>query len=710
MVVKIHINFFNNINNHFYKERKMFKLFWSIFFSVLLGGLTLITTACGSGSSSGGSVNRGTAMTLGENGTGSFLGNCNLNSGACNITQQLFTVNTGAIISNKQGNFIAVGGGGGSKLSHSIPAISVSANGSTWSNAAQYPVTISGGLNAITIGNDGKYITVGDAGIFTSNDGNHWQNNTPNGIFGSAFSSVAISNNNMAVAVGGSGIIAYSNGVSAWQVINHSVTDQDLNKVVVNSKGVFVAVGDNGTIITSSNGSNWQTATLQTATTANFNSIAVSGNIFVAVGSASSATQTVYTSTDGMNWTAGMTTGSTPVAITNNLSDVAVNSQGQFVIVGTAGPIYYSTNGTSWGTNAIAAANLVAVTATPQGNFIAVGNNGTVLNISNNDWSASSITVPQVTGLNVLSITVSATGTYLITSASSQQDIGPIVYSANNGTTWNLINNGMPAYELSDMTANAQGILVAVGESGLILTSSNKGSTWSNVSNSSYTNNLTAVTKSNNQFVAVGAAGTVLQSTDGTNWTAPSNLPGNDDLYSIATNLQGMMVAVGKAGTVWVNNGTAWSAATNQNVTADNLNSVTINSAGTWIAGGDNGTIIYSKDGNNWSLASTSTTFKINKVLCTKTYCVASASSDTMNAPSVMLSSTDNIHWNVVAYDNLGWFDIIGIDALTGEVVASDVDITTSFTLVSSIYTSGNGNSWSNLGLNLGNNTYYKII
>jgi len=675
-----------------------------------LGALSIcsiiLISACGSGSSSGGGiVNRGTVMTLGENATGTFLGTCNLNSGSCNIAQQQFTNNIAEVVSNKQGNFVAVGM---SQMINSVPAISVSANGSTWGNAAQYPVALSGsseGLYAIAISNSGSYVTVGDSLIMTSNDGNNWQNNTPAGIFGSSFYSVAISNSNIAVAVGESGIIAYSNGGTNWQVMNHSVTSQNLNKVVVNSNGVFVAVGDNGTIITSSNGSNWQTANLQTAaTTANFNSIAVNGNVFVAVGNSSSSVKTVYTSNDGITWNPGMAGSPTPSAITNSLSSVAVNAQGYFVAVGAAGPIYYSSTGTSWtATSTPASGYLNAITANTQGNFIAVGDNGLVVAINSNNWSVNTSTISELAGVSLNTVNVSATGTYLITSGSTA------MYS-NDGNNWNAINNNMPSSELLDMTANPQGILVAVGENGLILTSSNKGSTWTNETNSSYTQNLTAVANGNNQFVAVGKAGTVLQSTGGNNWTEAPNLPGNDDLYSVAANLQGMMVAVGKTGAVWVYNGTAWSAATNQNVTANNLNSVTINTAGTWIAGGDNGTIIYSKDGNNWSLASTATTFDIGKILCNKTYCVASASSGDSPAPSVILSSTDNINWSIAAHDNLGWFQIIGIDALTGEVVASDVDFTPGLTLIAAIYTSGNGNSWSNLGLNLGNHTINKII
>ncbi|MFH1603748.1 MAG: hypothetical protein ABIH03_07560 [Pseudomonadota bacterium] len=245
----------------------------------------------------------------------------------------------------------------------------------------------------------------------------------------------------------------------------------DLRGLVLGS--ALVAVGAGGVTYSSSDGVNWTAGT--SPDTANLNAVAYYNGTYVAVGDGG----TVLYSYDAANW-AKQTIGAT-----SKLNAIANNSE-EFVAVGAGGTIVYSTDGITWGAaaNPATTSDLYAVVPYSNGLWIAVGANGT-----------------------------------LITSI--------------DGSNWNLIASNTPL----DLTAITFGVstvtnalvFVAMGASGALITSPDA-VTWT-AQPAVSANSISAVTYAT-QFIAVGTGGTILTSTDGTTWAAqPSTTSAN--LYAI---------------------------------------------------------------------------------------------------------------------------------------------------------------------------------
>ncbi|RTL01630.1 MAG: hypothetical protein EKK57_04200 [Proteobacteria bacterium] len=105
-----------------------------------------------------------------------------------------------------------------------------------------------------------------------------------------------------------------------------------------------------------------------------------------------------------------------------------------------------------------------------------------------------------------------------------------LITSCSTGTT------GQSGETLNSITKNESGILVTVGNHGMIQTSSDNGIQWhTQISNTS--NNLNGVAYGNKQFIAVGN-NTILSSADGTTWNVINQ--------TLNTNLAGIIYSQGK--------------------------------------------------------------------------------------------------------------------------------------------------------------------
>src|SRR5262249_591565 len=170
--------------------------------------------------------------------------------------------------------------------------------------------------------------------IFTSTDGESWHmasigpDNLP-GVFGS----IAYGNNTF-VAVGTNGSIYMSNdNGNDWNNVslpknNNPYLDNNLYAVTYGQR-VFVAVGDNGSIWYSNNGTNW--ALVQPAgsgiepSSMAFSSVTYGNGVFVAaIGDTGFDLddKTIWSSTDGVNWQAGVVLNQTPVLATCTLPSI----------------------------------------------------------------------------------------------------------------------------------------------------------------------------------------------------------------------------------------------------------------------------------------------------------------------------------------------------------------------------------------------------
>jgi photosystem II stability/assembly factor-like uncharacterized protein len=194
--------------------------------------------------------------------------------------------------------------------------------------------------------------------------------------------------------------------------------------------------------------------------------------------------------------------------------------------------------------------------------------------------------------------------------------------------------------KLNDVAWNGANVLVAVGDSGVILNSSN-GVTgaWSAVDPVPVSESLAGVTWGNAQFLVVGAGGTVLSSTDGANWSAEtSNVTA--DLDDVTWSVD-RYIAVGKNGTIIISNGDgSWTAQlTPATATTVALQGVASNDSRI-VAVGSNGTMLVSDDGGvNWSELPQMVNNDLNDVTWDGSQFVAVGSDDTI------LLSDDGLTW-----------------------------------------------------------------
>ncbi len=197
-------------------------------------------------------------------------------------------------------------------------------------------------LNAAIYG--GSYLAAGAGGtMLLSSDAITWTQQTCN-TNGNDLYALATNGAGGYVAVGQNGTIVTSIGGTSWAMVS-SGTLNDLYAVAYGN-GTWVAVGKGGTLLTSTNGSTWLSVASHTAqnlkgitygVTVN-QTTAVTANVFMAVGAAG----TLVSSTDyGVTWTATQINSGA-----NNLA--AVTYGREFVIVGNAGSIYTSLDGTNW--------------------------------------------------------------------------------------------------------------------------------------------------------------------------------------------------------------------------------------------------------------------------------------------------------------------------------------------------------------------------
>ena len=287
--------------------------------------------------------------------------------------------------------------------------------------------------------------------------------------------------------------------------------------------GTFVATGryDNGTgqvILTSLDGTTW--TRLDSAPIFDPFMVVYGNGLFAAV-----STQTVKTSTNGVDWVDRGPIGSL-------ILDGITFLNGAFVVwavdlISGNRVILTSTDAIIWTPHDTGSARRISDVAYGVGTFVVVGDPGTILTSEDAiTWTPRSLEVQvpfqAVTFGNGRFVAVGGSGW---------------IFTSTNGTSWTPQVSGTSSW-LSDVVFE-NGIFLIIGEDTLL--SSTDGLNW--VLHAVTSQRLNSVAYGEGWFVAVGSHGTVLTSTNGANWT---RLPpfGSGSLNSVAYD-SGVFVAVG---------------------------------------------------------------------------------------------------------------------------------------------------------------------
>jgi hypothetical protein len=436
------------------------------------------------------------------------------------------------------------------------------------------------GLNAVAFGG-ARFVAVGNGAIVTSDDGQHWTDQTFTNLsmLGIAYGAERF------VAVGTDTQLMSSTNGAAWKV--RSFGYGSLHGVCHGSHG-FVAVGGTissygfpiSLIVNSADGETWAASTGQLA----FGPLAVAfGNgTYVAVGvdfNYDANEPGIAVSTTSTNWI-------TLDSVTNVYLKGIAFGNGLFVAAGairsTLKPVVLtSSNAVDWNSFSLPSISLEHVSFDGS-RFIITGDQTAYISADGISWTSNRV-------INtVFSLQGSAGGNGQLICVGG----GGTIAASTNGIEW---TNLIPNNELFRGVAFKEPALVVVGNSG-ISTSTDDGVTWhlSTVTNKP----LMAVVTNGGQFVVVGSEGTVLISSNGNSWSQ-QNSGTTNSLNAIACADQ-RLVAVGAAGTIISSeNGIDWSL--KNSGTTNHLNGIAYGN-GAFVGIGDKGTLITSPDAQNWTV------------------------------------------------------------------------------------------------------------
>ena len=222
-------------------------------------------------------------------------------------------------------------------------------------------------------------------------------------------------------------------------------------------------------------------------------------------------------------------------------------------------------------------------------NIIAGTNNGGAFLTTDNgtDWShigldSSVIYALAVSGANVFAGTNKG-----------------VSLTTNNGSTWTIINNGLPGNKFVYNLA-VSGINIYAGTDKGVCLTVNNGTNWNQINNGLIASNISSIAASGNNIFA-GSANKIYRSTNsGSNWTQLNNTitsPFVDALIVSGTN-----VYAGTDGSgvyLSTDNGTTWAQANNSLPDNSHVHTFILNGTNVF-AGTDNGVYLSMDNGLSW--------------------------------------------------------------------------------------------------------------
>jgi hypothetical protein len=266
------------------------------------------------------------------------------------------------------------------------------------------------------------------------------------------------------------------------------------NGVFLAENTYFIGPARVARIVTSADGMGWSTGPLSPPGGA---ALAYDTTRFIMVGfDFSSASNVVYTSANGMNWT----TTNLVVGLTNNFVRALTFGGGNYVALSLG--VFRSSNLLQWsGIGSSLPIGTARVFLSGDGKSVLAGTGPILVSTNGIDYRTNATTGTFGAG-------AFGTNTFILTSG------GGSIVTSSNATTWTPRNTGGSSI---NGLAYGSNTFVAVGSTGDIRTSVN-GTSWSGRF-SGTTLNLNAVAYGKGLFVAVGANGTIVSSPDTTTWT-----------------------------------------------------------------------------------------------------------------------------------------------------------------------------------------------
>ena len=362
--------------------------------------------------------------------------------------------------------------------------------------------------------------------------------------------SIATNTSGSIIVVGGTDGLAMSSdgGLSFTKVSAVAPVNSGFNLLrYFNSK--FIYFVSSATIYTSTDGVTWTANTQGSFSNAVYPTSQVTGNSTRLVGINNGV---LYESTNGTTWTTVATNGYPVNMKTNqeiNINFVYWSSTTGFYACGDNGTVFRCSN--TPGSNQWAQVptgvldNLYGMFYSSQ--LYIVGDNGRIISTSTfNETTStfSSITTPTTESLRAITFN----GSYWIACGTN----GTILTSTSPSSTWTARTSGV-SVTLNAVTSSAPNNALVVGDTGTILYENNtSGATWvSKTSGTSENLNGALWSASMSAYVVVGNTGTVLTANSAaTTWTSKTSGTSNH-LYSITQSAStfGILIA-GAAGTI----------------------------------------------------------------------------------------------------------------------------------------------------------------
>lgn len=435
--------------------------------------------------------------------------------------------------------------------------------------------------------------------------------------------------------------------------------------------GRYVAVGTAANIVVSEDGENWTSVVLPTGET--FHTVAYGNGRFVAAGY-----QLVVTSKNGLDWQLGR------VPDSDYIQRVTFGG-GRFIATGYNAKLYTSKDGMKWTAHPFPGS--YPQVCWGEGRFVAASHNWWTgekqFHFSPNAsrWNPSVLRNSIPAGYSYEFVGIKHPGDSFLTLT---RPGGGLLESAH-GSTWRWISEEVSGLLPTDFAGNnGQMVVTLDSPNGYVFTFD--GVEWRQA-NTGVNRELKAICWAGGQYVAVGDAGVILTSPDGLQWTLRRQ---NyfADLDGVAQGPD-VLVVVGDDGAILTSqDGESWSP---QASPVDRELHGVHYADGRFVAVGKTGSLITSLDGTNWiSLVSGSTNY-IQRIayggdrwLAVGDENTAITSTNGLDWQPVTLAPTNTEHEGV-AYGNGVWV-VCGGYAITWDGIRT-------------IYTSTNGLDWTMPGV-----------
>jgi photosystem II stability/assembly factor-like uncharacterized protein len=247
--------------------------------------------------------------------------------------------------------------------------------------------------------------------------------------------------------------------------------------------------------------------------------------------------------------------------------------------------------------------NLRAVAAVANGTVaVAVGEDGKILFCATSTYSfwQTPASLPVATTLNAVAFSNANQNSGVVIAVG---DGGVILKSSDSGVTWTTKTSGT-GVDLYGVWSVSTTKFIAVGASGVILVSTNSGDTWGTQTSGVGTTLRSVwfpINDVNNGWI-VGDGGVIrVTANGGTNWaTQTSNT--SEDLYSVYGRSTTAIWASGTNGTIRTFNGTTWSGQTSGVSSGVTLRSIAFFNTSIGYTVGDGGKIVHTiNGGTTWT-------------------------------------------------------------------------------------------------------------